>query len=132
MVSSSQESANTKTGRAKAGTVLLIDDDEQHLKIYCWMLQRKGYECIPVCVGSSTMELPKSEKVCLVLLDYRLRSSLTAADVAQQVKTGFPSAPIVILSEVPWMPEGAQQYAKAFVHKGNHNELFETIAKFCE
>jgi hypothetical protein len=47
------------------------------------------------------------------------------------LQTGFASAPIVILSELPWMPDGADRYAKAFVHKGEHELLFETVAKFC-
>ncbi len=67
----------------------------------------------------------------MILLDYRLNSSLTAADVAEQLKTGFPSVPIVILSELPWMPEDANRYATAFVHKGEPEQLFETVAAFC-
>ncbi|HVH85489.1 MAG TPA: hypothetical protein VM912_02110 [Terriglobales bacterium] len=46
-------------------------------------------------------------------------------------RAGFPLAPIVILSELPWMPDDANRYANAFVHKGEHDHLFETIAKFC-
>jgi hypothetical protein len=95
------------------------------------MLQRKGYQCIPALVGSSSVQLPTSGTVCMVLLDYRLNSTLTPADIAEQLKAGFPSVPIVILSELPWMPDGANRYAKAFVHKGEHELLFETIARFC-
>lgn len=111
--------------------MLVIDDNPQHLKIYCWMLERKGYECLPALVGSTSVELPTARTICLALLDYRLNSSLTAADVAEQLKAGFPLAPIVILSELPWMPDDANRYANAFVHKGEHDHLFETIAKFC-
>jgi hypothetical protein len=32
---------------------------------------------------------------------------------------------------LPWMPDGADRYAKAFVHKGEHELLFETVARFC-
>jgi CheY-like chemotaxis protein len=130
-VSSLQEPEQSENGAKKPGTVLIVDDNASHLKIYCWMLQRKGYECIPALVGSTSVQLPTSGTICMVLLDYRLNSALTAADVAEQVKTGFPSAPIVLLSELPWMPDGADRYAKAFVHKGEHELLFETVAKFC-
>jgi DNA-binding NtrC family response regulator len=125
------ESLQSTEQTKKNGTVLVIDDNPQHLKIYCWMLERKGYTCVPALVGSTSVEWPKSGGVCMVLLDYRLNSSLTAADVAEQLKTGFPSVPIVILSELPWMPEDANSYAKAFVHKGEHDQLFETVAAFC-
>jgi len=68
----------------------------------------------------------------MVLLDYRLNSSLTAADVTDQLQVDFPSAPIIILSELPWMPEDAQRYAKGFVHKGEPDLLMETVARFCD
>lgn len=115
----------------KNSTVLVVDDNAQHLQIYCWMLQRQGYQCIPALVGSTSVDLPTSKSICMVLLDYRLNSSLTAADVADRLKVGFPSAPIVILSELPWMPEDAQGYAKGFVHKGEPDRLMETVARFC-
>ena len=95
------------------------------------MLQRKGYQCIPALVGSTSVDLPTAKNVCMVLLDYRLNSSLTAADVAAKLKVDFPSAPIIILSEMPWMPEDAQPYAKGFVHKGEPDRLLETVAMFC-
>jgi DNA-binding NtrC family response regulator len=130
-VSSLQEPKENEKLAKKTGTVLVIDDNPQHLKIYCWMLQRKGYNCISALVGSTSVQLPTSGSVCMVLLDYRLNSSLSAADIAEQLKTGFASAPIVVLSELPWMPDDATSYAKAFVHKGEHELLFETVAKFC-
>ena len=126
-----QEPEEIQTESKKRHTVLVIDDNEQHLKIYCWMLQRSGYECIPALVDSTSVQLPTSRTICLVLLDYRLNSSLTAADVAEQLKAGFPSAPIVILSELPWMPDDAQGYARAFVNKGEPERLLETVAQFC-
>ena len=126
-----QESRQNSEEAQKAGAVLLIDDDAQHLKIYSWMLERKGWKCIPALVGSDSVELPTSRSICMVLLDYRLNSSLTAADIAEQLKASFPSAPIVLLSELPWMPEEAHRYAKAFVHKGEPEQLFQTVARFC-
>jgi|SRR5690348_8192304 len=124
-------SEQTRGGGKKSSTVLVVDDNAQHLKIYCWMLQRQGYQCIPALVGSTSVDLPASKNICMVLLDYRLNSSLSASDVADQLKIDFPSAPIIILSELPWMPEDAQAYAKGFVHKGEPDRLMETVARFC-
>ena len=124
-------SEKTRSEGTNNSAILVVDDNSQHLKIYCWMLQRQGYHCIPALVGSTSVDLPTSKNVCLVLLDYRLNSSLTAADVADQLKIEFPSAPIIILSELPWMPEDAGRYAKGFVHKGEPARLMETVAKFC-
>jgi CheY-like chemotaxis protein len=131
MADSTQEMEHNPKQTATSGSVLVVDDNEQHLQIYCWMLQRRGYKCLPALVRSTSVNLPEPASVCLALLDYRLNSSLTAADVAARLQTQYPSAPIVVLSELPWMPDDAKPYAKAFVHKGEHDQLFETVKKFC-
>ena len=108
-------------------TVLIVDDDPLHLMIYRWILQREGCHCKSALVGSTSVELPVSEVIDLVLLDYRLSSSLTATDVAKQVKSAFPEVPIVVLSELPWMPDDIRAYADAFANKGEPKRLLETI-----
>jgi DNA-binding NtrC family response regulator len=116
----------------KDTTILVIDDDPLHLKIYTWILQREGYLCITAQVGSTSVHLPADQKVDLVLLDYRLNSSLRAPDVAILVKDAFPGIPIVVLSEAPWMPDEMQKYAAAFINKGNPQRLLETVAEALE
>ena len=117
---------------ASETTVLIIDDDPLHLTIYRWILQREGYQCKTAVVGSTSVDLPRSERIDLVLLDYRLSSSLTAPQVAEQVKSAFPETPIVVLSELPWMPDDIRAYAAAFVNKGEPKRLLETIALVLE
>jgi CheY-like chemotaxis protein len=58
-------------------SVLIIDDDSLHLTIYRWMPEREGYSCKTALV-SETLDLPANDAIDLVLLDYRLNSSLTA------------------------------------------------------
>ena len=105
----------------------MVDDDSLHLTIYRWILEREGYHCRTALVGNTSVELPVSERIDLVLLDYRLRSSLTAPEVAEQVKSAFPEAPIVVLSELLWMPDDIRAYAAAFVNKGEPKRLIETL-----
>lgn len=109
-------------------TILIIDDDPLHLKIYTWILEREGYQCRTALVGSKDVDLPQDEKIDLVLLDYRLSSSLTAPDIANQLKSLFPDVPIVVLSEAPWMPEDMSAHAIAFINKGNPQRLVNTVA----
>ena len=113
-------------------TILIIDDDPLHLKIYTWILQREGYRCLTAVVGSTSVNLPVDETLDLVLLDYRLNSSLRAPDVARMVERAFPSAPIVVLSEAPWMPDDMQSHAAGFVNKGSPTTLLETLGKVLE
>jgi DNA-binding NtrC family response regulator len=110
-------------------TVLIIDDDPLHLKLYTWILQRKGYKCLTAQVKSSTVELPKGVALDVVLLDYRLSSSLSAVDVAKQVRLAYASVPILVLSEVQWMPEEMREHATDFVNKGDPQKLVERIAE---
>lgn len=113
---------------SQGATVLIVDDDPLHLTIYTWILQREGYDCKRALVGSTSVDLPVNEPIDAVLLDYRLNSSLTAVNVAEQVKNEFPSVPIVVLSELPWMPDDIRAYASGFVNKGEPKRLLEAIA----
>jgi DNA-binding NtrC family response regulator len=109
-------------------TVLLIDDDPSQLKLYRWILERGAFDVVPALVGSSSVSLPDSEAVFdVVLLDYRLSSQLTAADVAALVHERFPLAPIIVLSELPFMPEAAREFADGFVQKGEPEKLLKTV-----
>jgi len=114
---------------AQGPTVLIVDDDPLHLTIYTWILSREGYQCKKALFGSTSVELPAGESIDLVLLDYRLSSSLRATDVAELVKKAFPAAPIIVLSELPWMPDDISPHAAAFVHKGQPKHLLETVAE---
>jgi DNA-binding NtrC family response regulator len=108
-------------------TVLIIDDDPLHLKLYTWILQRNGYKCLTAQVKSASVDLPKDVVLDVVLLDYRLSSSLSASDVARQVKQAFASIPIIVLSEVQWMPDDMREHAAGFVNKGDPQKLVERI-----
>lgn len=109
-------------------TVLILDDDPTHLKIYSWILERSGYQPVTALVGSRSVELPENTYVDAVLLDYRLASELTAVDIAKRLKQVFRAAPVIVLSEMPWMPDNIAPHAAAFVHKGEPQQLLDTLA----
>lgn len=109
--------------------VLIIDDDALHLNLYKWMLEKQGYRALKALVGSTSVPLPKEEHIDLVLMDYRLNSTLTARDVAKAVKEAFPGAPVVVLSELAWPPDDIRGFATGFVSKGEPEQLMATIAE---
>lgn len=113
---------------SKNATVLIVDDDTIHLTLYTWILQSDGYKCATALVKSTSVDLPSGAAVDLVLLDYRLNSSLTTLDVVHRLRSEFASAPIVILSELQWMPDDVREHAVTFVNKGEPKRLLETIA----
>jgi DNA-binding response OmpR family regulator len=110
-------------------TILIVDDDPLHLQLYSWILQRKGYKCAIALVKSTSVDLPPDDTVSLVLLDYRLSSSLTAIDVFRQLRLKFATAPVVILSDRQWMPDDMRGHAVAFVNKGDPKLLLQTISE---
>jgi len=113
---------------AQNATILIIDDDQLHLTLYTWILQAQGYKCKSALVKSASVDLPTDTAIDLVLLDYRLSSSLSSTDVVQQIRGQFASVPIAILSELPWMPDDMRGHAVAFINKGDPKRMVEMIA----
>ncbi|HEY2390746.1 MAG TPA: response regulator [Candidatus Angelobacter sp.] len=112
---------------AQETTILIVDDDQLHLTLYTWILQGEGYQCKTALVKSTSVDLPSEAVIDLVLLDYRLSSSLTSLDVIEQLKGAFPSVPIVLLSEMLWAPDDVKDHILAFINKGDPKKLVETI-----
>lgn len=113
----------------KAPTILVLDDDPLHLQLYSWMMKKEGYRAVTALVGTESVDLPPVETVDLVLLDYRLNSSLTAREVAAIVNQRFSGAPIIILSELPWPPNDVHEFAAGFVSKGEPEVLMNSIGE---
>ncbi len=113
-------------------TVLIVDDDPSHLKLYSWILKRGGFRAVTALVGSNDVDLPISEKVDVAALDYRLHSSLTPIEVAIRVLEAFPAVPILVLTDLPWMPDDMAPIAAAYVNKGDPEKLLRAIAVLAE
>jgi two-component system response regulator GlrR len=106
--------------------VLIIDDDPSHLRLYSLIIARKGYDVHCAQVRSSTVDFPTHD-VDVVTLDYRLKSRLSALDVAKMVRARQPQVPIIVLSDLAWMPDDIAPFAAAFVQKGNPDELLRVV-----
>lgn len=115
-----------------ARTVLIVDDDPSHLKLYSWVLERGGFQSVTALVRGEEVELPEPLRIDVAVLDYRLGPVLTATDVARRLRTSAPSMPIVVLSDLPWMPEDMAPYASGFVRKGEPQQLIEMISSVVE
>lgn len=113
-------------------TVLIVDDDPAHLKIYCWVVERGGFRCIPHLITAADANLPSTEEVDIVVLDYRLGVGLSAVEIAQQLRTRVPSTPILILSDMFGMPDDIAPFASGFVRKGEPQHLIDTLAALSE
>ncbi len=108
--------------------VLIIDDDPLHITLYTWMIRREGFNPVGAVVHSNAVEWPEKGEIDVVLLDYRLNSALTAPQVARMVRERYPTAPILVLSEMPWLPDDMRPHADGFISKGEPAHLMKALA----
>lgn len=109
-------------------TVLIIDDDPTHLKIYGWIVNAAGYEALPALVKLDRIEFPE-KPVDMVVMDYRLTGQITAVQAAELTQTLYPGVPIIVLSDVYDLPADIAPFAQAFVRKGEPAKLVEVLAR---
>ena len=112
----------------KKSVVLIIDDDPSHLRIYGWIIQSAGLESLCSLVTFDPLALPESQ-VDLVLLDYHLNGSMTAIEVAQQLRGRYEKAPIFVLSDAIMMPDDIAPFVDGFIRKGDPARLVETVSQ---
>lgn len=109
--------------------VLIIDDDPMHLEIYGLLMKQAGYETILTLAKFSGSVIPRDESVGLVLLDYRLNSIKTSPQYAQEIRSLYPSVPIIVLSDLWSLPTDIAPFVTGFVRKGEPDKLLETISR---
>jgi len=110
-------------------TVLIVDDDPSHLKLYSWIVERGGFRAAVALVGGRSVAYPENRDIDVIALDYRLASTLTAPQIAVELQQLFPGAPIIVLSELAWIPADMAPYATGFVSKGEPQNLLELISQ---
>jgi DNA-binding NtrC family response regulator len=112
-------------------TVLIIDDDPAHLRIYGWIMESAGYKALPVEVRYAGIALPE-EHADLVLLDYNLAGKSTAVEIAKLVHSRLPGIPIVLLSDRWDLPADIAPFVQGFVRKGEPAKLVATLHKLLQ
>lgn len=114
-----------------AATVLIIDDDPTHLRIYGWIVGAAGYKALPALVTADQIDYPEAA-VDVVLMDYRLTGQLTAVDAAQRTRSRFPGVPIIVLSDVYDLPADVAPLVEAFVRKGEPEKLVQVLGRIAK
>jgi CheY-like chemotaxis protein len=107
--------------------ILLIDDEPAHLKLYGLIVEQAGYDTAALLIGNKIVNFPVGP-IDLVILDYRLGGGVKAPEIAGLAKTMYPKAPIIVLSDMQWMPSDIAAFANGFVRKGEPEQLLEAIA----
>jgi CheY-like chemotaxis protein len=113
-------------------SVLVIDDDPNHLQIYGWILESAGFTPFLALARNDGIEMPKGHAIDVTVLNYRLTGNLKATDAAKLVNEAFPETPIVLLSDLYGLPDDIAPYVQAFVRKGEPEMLIATVRRFAE
>ena len=86
--------------------ILCVDDEPNSLVLRKLVLQKAGYEVVTANSAVAAMDVLASTQVDLVLSD-QLMPGLTGTELAHQVKTKWPSLPIILISGVNEIPPDA-------------------------
>lgn len=86
--------------------ILCVDDEPNSLVLRKLVLQKAGYDVITANSASQALEVLNSQQVNLVLSD-QLMPGQTGTDLARQVKSRWPSLPVILISGVNEIPPDA-------------------------
>lgn len=110
--------------------VLILDDDPLHLDLYATLVRRAGFDSIPVLVRFSGPDPIPNSGIDVILLDYRLNSVKTAPELAQEVRSKYPQAPLIVMSDLWSAPPDIVPYITSFVRKGDPETLLEVLSSY--
>jgi len=99
-------------------TILCLDDEAPALQLRSMVLQSAGYRVLPATQVEEAMKLFQENQVDLVISDHLLQGA-TGAEVARTMKKLKPQVPIMLLSGLAEIPEGADA-VDSFVSKGQN------------
>jgi CheY-like chemotaxis protein len=86
--------------------ILCVDDEPNSLVLRKLVLQKAGYEVVTASSAILALDVLASRQVDLVLSD-QLMPGLTGTELARQVKTRWPSLPVILISGVNEIPPDA-------------------------
>jgi len=80
-------------------TIMILDDEEDILKLYNDYLSSKGHKVIHTYVNAETIsEDIDIERPDIYLIDYRLRGNNNGIEVASEILKKFPSSCIMFIT----------------------------------
>ena len=101
---------------ARKPTLLCVDDDVQCLAIRKIMLEAFGFKVTTTPDPRQAIRLHAARTFDAVVLDFQM-PHMDGAEVAKSMKVTRPGVPVVILSGMPYLPEGTPQYYDKFFCK---------------
>jgi PAS domain S-box-containing protein len=114
--------------------ILLIDDEEDILKVLSMSLQIDGYEVVTASNGNEGVELFKQTSPQIVLTDIKM-PGMDGLQVLKQIKQLAPYVEVIIITghgEIDSAIEALQYGASDFIHKPVKDEALSISLKLAE
>ena len=110
--------------------ILLVDDEENIRFLYEEELKEEGYATLSAANGEEALQLFKTEKPDLVILDIQM-PGMNGIDVLRSMKTIDADIPVVLSSAYPEFKQdlGAWASDEYIVKSSDLNSLRETIKR---
>jgi DNA-binding NtrC family response regulator len=82
-------------------TIMILDDEEDILKLYSDYLSFKGHRVLKAYVNADTiLDDIEIERPDVYMIDYRLLGNMNGIEVAVEILNKFPSACIIFITAV--------------------------------
>ncbi|HEY6350994.1 MAG TPA: response regulator [Candidatus Angelobacter sp.] len=92
---------------SKAAVILCVDDEPNALILRKLVLQKAGHEVVTANSAFQALDVLTAQRVDLVLSD-QLMPGQTGTELARQIKSKWPSLPVILLSGVNEIPPDAE------------------------
>lgn len=91
-----------------AKTILIVEDNELNMKLFCDLLQAHGFKTVPTNEGAAVMSLMKRHKPDLVLMDIQL-PEISGLDVTKMIKADPELRTIPIIAVTAFAMKGDEE-----------------------
>ncbi len=118
-----------------AKRVLVVEDNELNLKLFCDLLMAHGYETMQTRDGREVLELVRAERPDLIVMDIQL-PHISGLDVIRALKSDDALKAIPVLAVTAFASKGdddriRDQGAEAYVSKPiSVTRFIETVRQF--
>lgn len=91
--------------------VLIIEDNEMNMKLFCDVVELCGYETISLRSGVTSLEVAKEQKPCLILMDIQL-PEISGIDLIVKCKKDLALKDIPIIAITAFAMKGDEEKIK--------------------
>lgn len=108
-------------------TILLVDDNDNHLDLYGGIIQDNGYETVKARSAEEALAIINKRDIHLVVIDVKMKG-LSGLDALTIIDREFPLVPVILHTGFNFKNDRCSGIADAYVTKSSTGqELIASI-----